>query len=104
MTTWFKNRLHPFKKKNQVNDKGESLKVKGERLPGPTHPICASLDHPLSGFAAKRVRKEYGIKRKPLFPPKAKRGVSSDSDDGVSLRNLTLFQILPVSGNSVLSF
>jgi len=35
----------------------------------PTHPVCPSLDHPLSGFAAKRVEK----KRNKKIPLCAKR-------------------------------
>jgi len=47
----------------------------------PTHPVCASLDHPLSGFAAKRVEKKRN--ENPLYAQSGERD-DKRSDVGVS--------------------
>jgi len=47
----------------------------------PTHPVYASLDHPLSGFAAKRVEKKRN--ENPLYAQSGERG-DKRSDVGVS--------------------
>ena len=56
--------------------RGSFLDVAGDT----THPVYASLDHPLSGFATKRVMKK---KENPSIR-EAERGGDERSDVGVS--------------------
>jgi hypothetical protein len=65
-----------------VHEKTESLIGMGVQK---THPVCASLDHPLLAYGGKRVGKMNKRQKKnsfTLFPAKLKRGSTSAEMSG----------------------